>query len=171
MSDIYLNDVWTMYFHDPNDTNWANESYLNIGNMSTVDDFWNHAKYFKDHIHKGMFFLMREHIFPYWDDPENIQGGCFSIKVLKDDMGVYWEDICIKMLGEQLLNEKHPWSIVNGISTSPKKHFCIVKIWMKDLSLAEEDAKVIFNLLPNFHGDILFKSNRENISNDTLKVN
>lgn len=172
--DIYLNDVWTMYFHDPNDTSWTNESYVNIGNISTVDDFWNHSTYFKEHIHKGMFFLMREHVFPYWDDPSNIHGGCFSIKVLKDDMGMYWEDMCIKLLGENLFSEeadnKTKWDFINGISTSPKKHFCIVKIWTRNTDLSDEDAKKIFSLLPNFHGDVLFKSNMENISNDTMKA-
>lgn len=169
-NDIYLNDVWTMYFHDPNDMNWTNESYINTGNISTVDDFWNHSKHTNCHIHKGMFFLMREHVFPYWDDPLNIHGGCFSIKVLKDDMSIYWEDICIKLLGETLLNDPEKWDLINGISTSPKKHFCIVKIWTRNVDLANEDPKKCFNLLPNYHGDILFKSNMENISNDSIKT-
>lgn len=167
--DAYLNDVWSMYFHDPNDTNWTNASYVNLGSISTVDDFWNHATQFKDHIHKGMFFLMREHVFPYWDDPANINGGCFSIKVLKDDMHAYWEDMCVKLLSESLLRDKSKWDIINGISTSPKKHFCIIKIWTRNLDLEQEDAKACFDVLPMHHGDILFKSNIENISNDTAK--
>ena len=169
MSDIFLNDIWSMYFHDPNDTNWTNASYVNIGNMSTVDDFWNHATQFKEHIHKGIFFLMREHVFPYWDDPANLKGGCFSIKVLKDDMAVYWEDLCIKLLGETLIRDADKWDLINGISTSPKKHFCIVKIWVRNLDLADQDAKQCFDILPNHHGDILFKSNIDNISNDAVK--
>lgn len=169
MSDIFLNDVWTMYFHDPNDTNWTNSSYVNLGNMSTVDDFWNHATQFKEHIHKGMFFLMREHVFPYWDDPANLRGGCFSIKVLKDDMAVFWEDMCMKLLGETILQDTDKWDLINGISTSPKKHFCIVKIWVRNLDLADHDAKQCFNILPNHHGEVLFKSNIDNISNDSVK--
>lgn len=168
--DMYLNDVWSMYFHDPNDTNWTNSSYLNLGNISTIDDFWNHEMQLRDQIHKGMFFLMREHVFPYWDDPANIQGGCFSIKILKEDMGAFWQDVCIKLLGECIFNdEAHPWDVINGISTSPKKHFCILKIWTKDGSLANVDGKKAFNIPTNFHGDILYKSNMDNISNDTAK--
>lgn len=166
--DMYLNDVWSMYFHDPNEMNWTNSSYVNLGSISTVDDFWNHGTQFRDHIHKGMFFLMREHVFPYWDDPANIHGGCFSIKVLKDDMPLYWEDMCKKLLCESLLKDKSNWDLINGISTSPKKHFCIIKVWMRNLDL--EDAKNCLDVLPIHHGDILFKSNMENISNDTAKL-
>jgi hypothetical protein len=149
--------------------NWTHSSYVNLGNISTVDDFWNHATQFKDHIHKGMFFLMREHVFPCWDDQANLNGGCFSIKILKDDMPMFWEDLCVKLLGETLLNKEHAdkWDIVNGISTSPKKHFCIIKIWLKSLDFTDKQC---FDLLPNYYGDILFKSNIESINNDTNKV-
>lgn len=167
--DIYLNDVWTMYFHDPNDINWTNSSYLNLGNISTVDDFWNHTTQLKENVHKGMFFLMREHVFPYWDDPANIHGGCFSIKVHKDEMVTYWEDTCIKLLGETLLKDPSMNDVINGISTSPKKYFCIIKIWTRNLDLANKPVSECLNLLSNHHGDILFKSNMENISNDHSK--
>jgi hypothetical protein len=166
--DVFLNDVWTMYFHDPNDLNWTNSSYINLGNISTVDDFWNHHSQLKDNIHKGMFFLMREHVFPCWDDPCNIKGGCFSLKVLKDDMPAFWEDLCIKLLGETILKDDKQdfWDIVNGVSTSPKKHFCIIKIWLKNLEL---NNKTFFDIIPSYYGDMLWKSNIENINNDVNK--
>jgi hypothetical protein len=116
-----------------------------------------------------MFFMMREHVQPTWDDSSNIDGGCLSIKVLKDDVHVFWEDICIKLLGETLLvgkaNEK--WDFVNGISCSPKKHFCIIKIWVKDAAM---DNSKIYNLLNCFNGEILYKSNRDNIQYDQIKI-
>lgn len=108
---------------------------------------------------------MREHIFPCWDDPYNINGGCLSIKVLKENMKVFWEDICVKLLGETILvdDAKEHWSKICGVSTSPKKHFCIIKIWLSDDTLAD---KSFFNLLPIYYGDLIYKSNRENIIND-----
>ena len=168
-SELYLNDIWTVYFHDPNDTDWTHSSYINLGNISTVDDFWNHHVGYREHAHKGMFFIMREHVFPSWDDPCNLTGGCLSIKVLKDDMNKFWEDLAIKMLGEDLLVDgyKDKWSCVNGISTSPKKHFCIIKIWLQNDELSN---KSFFNLLLDYHGDILYKSNQDNISNDVKEV-
>jgi len=169
MEDIFLNDVWSIYFHDPNDANWTHSSYVHMGDISTVDDFWNHHVLYKENAHKAMFFIMREHIFPSWDDPLNLKGGCLSIKVLKDEMGKFWEDLCIKLLGETLLvdDKKHLWSQINGISTSPKKHFCIIKIWLQTDELSN---KKFFNLLNTYYGDILFKHNLDNINNDANKI-
>jgi hypothetical protein len=103
-----------------------------------------------------------------WDDPLNLEGGCLSIKVLKENMAEFWEDLCKRLLGENLLKEEYVefWNDVNGISTSPKKHFCIIKIWMKNDKLNNKDY---FNILPLYYGDIIYKSNRENISNDNNK--
>lgn len=163
--EVFLNDIWTMYFHDPNDPNWTNSSYVNMGNISTIDEFWNHFNTLKDNAHKGMFFLMREHVFPCWDDPFNINGGCLSIKVLKEDMYSFLEDVCIKILGESMLtgSKSDMWNCINGVSSSPKKHFCIIKIWLKN---DEINNKSFFDLSPMYYGDVIFKSNVDNIAND-----
>jgi hypothetical protein len=168
MTETYLNDVWTFYFHDPNSNDWTNESYKLLGTISTTDEFWQHFILVKEHIHKGIFFFMRDYVFPSWDDPANLDGGCLSIKVLKEHVPSFFEDVAIKLLGETLLHDTHRigWDKVNGISTSPKKHFCIIKIWVKDDCLSE---KALFDFIPSFYGDILYKSNRENIQNDQAK--
>lgn len=171
--ETFLNDIWTVYFHDPNNHDWTHSSYVNMGNISTIEDFWGHCNVAKENIHKGMFFVMREHVFPAWDDPSNIHGGCLSIKVLKDEMYKFWEDLSIRMLGEDLLVDakKEMWDHVNGISTSPKKHFCIIKIWLKSDDLVPSgNNKGFFNLLPGYYGDVIYKSNLENISNDSNKA-
>jgi hypothetical protein len=167
--ETYLNDVWCFYFHDPYDTNWTTDSYKMLGTLSTVQEYWQHQSCIKEHISKGMFFIMREYVQPTWDDPTNINGGCLSLKVLKEQVAEFWEDICVKLLGETLLTEDHrsKWEKVNGISSSPKKHFCIIKIWLKDNSMCD---KSFFDMLHGYYGDVLYKSNRENIHQDQSKV-
>lgn len=167
-TDIFLNDVWNLYFHDPYDVNWSNESYILLTTIASVDDFWKHHLCLKQNIPKGMFFIMRDGIFPSWDSSANINGGCLSIKVLKENLADFWEDLVIKMLGETIVKESHVntvWNSVNGLSTSPKKHFCIIKIWLKDMAIINKD---LFNILPKYHGDIIFKSNLENITNENI---
>jgi hypothetical protein len=83
---IFLDDRWALYFHDPDDPLWTLNSYKQIGIISTVDDFIEANKAFADLWSKGMFFLMREHIQPLWEDPYNKNGGCFSYKVNKPDV-------------------------------------------------------------------------------------
>jgi hypothetical protein len=165
--ETYLNDIWNVYFHDPYDENWTNPSYLLLNTFSSIEEFWNNFIPLKENSNKGMFFLMRESIFPSWDAESNIDGGCLSIKVLKENLPSFFEDLSIKLVGENLLKEQYrdKWASINGISTSPKRHFCIIKIWLADATLSNKDY---FNIIPKYHGDILYKSNRENIQNDSL---
>jgi hypothetical protein len=171
VEEVHLNDIWSYYFHDPNDDNWSLTSYIRMHNVSTVQDFWNIHLSVKDKLKNGMFFIMREHVFPCWDDSSNINGGCLSIKVLKENLVDYWEALCIKLLGETLLvdKNKNQWDVINGISTSPKRYFCIVKIW---LSTNEFDDKKYFNVPDDFYGDIIYRQNIENIqkNNETDNV-
>jgi hypothetical protein len=165
--ETFLNDVWTFYFHDPYSNDWTNESYKLLGTISTVEEFWQHYSLVKDNVSKGIFFIMRDYVFPSWDDPANLDGGCLSIKVLKENVPSFFEDIAIKLLGESLLkNDKSHWNKINGISTSPKKHFCIIKIWVKSDLMCNKD---LYDILPNYYGDIIYKSNRDNIQNDQIK--
>lgn len=166
--DHFLNDTWNLYFHDPLDANWNTQSYHCLGNIGSINEFWYHFLSLKQNLHKGMFFIMREHIFPIWDDPFNIDGGCMSIKVLKENMAEFLEDLCVKLLGETLITDTklQLWDKVNGISSSPKKSFCIIKIWLKDDELGD---KSYFKLKNTYYGDVIYKSNRENITNDNMK--
>lgn len=168
LCETFLNDVWNLYFHDPYDVNWNNASYVRLASLASVEEFWKHHICLKGHLHKGMFFLMRDGIFPAWDASPNIKGGCLSIKVLKEHLAEFWEDLIVKALGETIVKESSRgvgWSCVNGLSSSPKKHFCIIKIWLKDMEIS---SKEFFNILPRYHGDIIFRSNMENINNENV---
>ena len=160
--ELLLDDIWDLYFHDPNDSDWTNNSYIRLSTISSAEDFWKNQNCIKDNINKGIFFLMRESIFPTWDSPENINGGCLSIKVLKENMLDFWQDLCAKLLCEKLLKNSES-SVINGISTSPKKHFCIIKIWLSDSKYSD---KKFFDINPKYYGDILYKLNMDNIAND-----
>jgi Eukaryotic initiation factor 4E len=156
---VYLNDIWTLYFHDPEKLDdWTNESYIRITDITTPKMFYEVHNFIKEHLHAGMFFIMREHIFPTWDDTMNKDGGILSLKVIKTSSKDYWEDICVKILGETMAKDESRWSSINGVSISPKKHFCIIKIWLGD---AEAPCKTMYNLPENYEGDALFKTNVE----------
>lgn len=161
----YLNDTWSLYFHDPYDTDWTYDSYKKVCELCSANDYWSVDHALDESVAKGMFFIMREHIFPCWDDKYNIEGGCLSMKVLKQDMVEFWRHMVARLLGETLLKDDHIhlWDKVNGISTSPKKHFAIVKIWVATEELGDP---LKFALPENFHGEIIYKSNRDNIACD-----
>lgn len=184
--EIYLNDTWNIYFHDPFEKDWTTKSYILISPLSSINDFWINIncliykgsleKYntdefkiqdIEEYLTRGMFFIMREHIFPCWDDAENINGGRLSIKILKEKTLSFWINICSKLLGETLLKKEYKkhWNIVNGISISPKKQFCIVKIWIKDDVISDKNC---FDLENEYYGDIIYESNIESVNNYKL---
>lgn len=168
--ELYTNDIWNMYFHDPYDENWSIQSYIRFATINSPQSFWRVHNLLKDKIHSGMFFIMREHVFPCWDDENNISGGCLSIKVLKQDMKDFWENLCIRLLGETLLLQEYQktfWDNINGISTSPKKHFCIIKIWLRTDKL---NSKLFYDIPPNFYGDVLYRSSVETIEQNNQVI-
>jgi len=83
-------------------------------------------------IKYSMLFLMRKGVTPLWEDPRNKQGGCFSYKVVNKYVEQVWREMFYLACGESLgLNDSYS-SHINGITISPKKNFCIIKIWLQD---------------------------------------
>lgn len=123
-----LNDKWIFWFHDPLDNNWKINSYKNITEINSIEKFWKlYNNLGEKNIENSMFFLMRENIEPLWEHNKNVKGGCWSIKINKDKVFDIWCNISIALLGENISNNK--LNKINGISISPKKSFCIIKIW------------------------------------------
>jgi translation initiation factor 4E len=160
MANNYLNDVWSLYFHDPYDMNWDGNSYKFISTISSVEDFTNIYKTFNDLWSRGMFFIMREHITPRWEDENNRDGGCFSFKILKNDLESKWFEICSMILGESLGINDIVSENINGISISPKKNYHIVRIWIKNNN---KTKKEFYNFnIPNY-STLMYKTHSENI--------
>ena len=80
-----------------------------------------------------MLFLMRKDINPTWEDPRNNEGGCFSFKVTNKNVPSVWKSLSYILTGETLSNDSKFQENVTGITISPKKSFCILKIWLSNL--------------------------------------
>ena len=74
--ELFLNDVWNVYFHDPLDVDWTIPSYIRLSSISSVEQYWENMNCMKSQVHKGIFFIMREYVFPCWDDINNINQCC-----------------------------------------------------------------------------------------------
>ena len=131
MGDYKLNNKWVLWFHSLNNPNWDNKSYIKVIEIKTLLDY----KLLEDvlrinHLQNGMFFLMKNDIFPTWEDPKNRLGGCISFKydnnILKE-----WLKTLLLCVTNNLFKKKNIDEI-NGLSIAPKKEFNIVKIWIKD---------------------------------------
>ena len=135
-----LNDTWILYAHLPHDTDWTLNSYKEILKINTAEQIIAICESLPESmIQNCMLFLMRQHIKPIWEDDNNKNGGCFSYKISNKNVSDIWRKLACLVVGESLINDKMI-SKLNGITISPKKHFCIIKIWMKDCTIQNPDV-------------------------------
>jgi hypothetical protein len=124
-----LNKKWDLWFHNLSNPDWTINGYTKIYTLETVEEFWEiNMRMNINIIQNGMFFLMKEGIQPLWEHESNINGGCWSYKISKKECYISWVELLIAICGETLLEDKYN-NIINGVSISPKKNFCIMKIW------------------------------------------
>ena len=100
-----------------------------------------------DLIKKSMIFVMKDNVKPMWEDDNNKNGGCFSFKIANKDVEKVWKEIYYRLIGQSLTIEEKYYEKINGITLSPKKKFCILKIWMKDCTLNDPNIFVKINNL------------------------
>ena len=135
---------WNLYYHLPSDKKWDLSSYqLILGNIDTVESVIAINQTISENIVKYcMLFVMRDGITPMWEDTKNRNGGCFSFKVINKQVHSVWKSLFYAMCGETLFINKEYHKLVNGITISPKKNFCIVKVWLLNCSIQDPNAMI-----------------------------
>jgi hypothetical protein len=130
-----LANRWTLWAHLPHNTDWSITSYIPIATFTTVEDTLAVTETLPSILVENcMLFIMKEGIKPTWEDPKNRNGGCFSYKVSNKNVYKVWKDLTYVVAGETISKNTGFVSCVTGITISPKKNFCIIKIWMSDCS-------------------------------------
>ena len=153
-----LDNEWTFYFHDPNNSNWEISSYIQVEKVKSVNEWVQVFHSFKDVWSKGMFFLMKDTIQPIWEHEYNKNGGCMSFKLWKTEVNDCWLDLSGKLITNTLLKNCKPEKI-SGISLSPKRNYCIVRIWLFDSELSDSN---IYNIVVPSYSKMIYKSHSDN---------
>ena len=145
-----LRDKWNLYYHLPQDKNWALSSYkIIMQDISRADELATLVETVSDNIVKYcMLFVMRKGITPMWEDPKNRTGGCFSYKVANKYVVDVWKTLFLALCGETLCVDPKHSTLLNGITISPKRNFCIVKIWLMACSAEHQNPEIIMSI-PN----------------------
>jgi hypothetical protein len=155
---LRLQVPWNYYYHLPNDKNWNLDSYkLIMENISTLEQMIELNEKVTDNIIKNcMLFIMRKGITPMWEDSNNRLGGSFSYKVTNKAVVQVWRKLMYLLCGYSLTIDPSHMDLVNGITISPKRGFCIIKIWMKNCTL--QDPAIISNIDNLLRNGCLFKA-------------
>lgn len=144
-----LNSTWDMYYHMPQDKNWELSSYkLIMDNIDSVEKVIALNNAISESVIKYcMLFVMRKGITPMWEDLKNRTGGAFSFKVINKQVPIVWRELMMALSGETLAVDRKYSGFINGITISPKKNFCIIKIWLANCNLQDPNIITQISLL------------------------
>jgi len=159
-----LNTYYILWYHGITEKNWDKDSYIKIGIIHSIKDFWTYYNNINTFL-KGIFFLMKEDILPIWEVPDNINGGYWSFRVDRDKVDEIWTKLSIQLITENICNSSSSKSElqqtdqqteqsnkiikhdINGISISPKAVNAVIKIWNNDSSYCKiEDINTITDI-------------------------
>lgn len=122
-----LQSKWTLWLHK-NDAKWAKKDYLNVVSFDNIETFWgiynNHPN-----LSVGTFYLMKDDIFPSWEDKKNKNGGRWSFIVRKHKVYQIWEELSMGIVGGYLLDDI---GLINGmeVQSNPRHGSGVIKIWI-----------------------------------------
>ena len=137
-----LSDTWILWAHLPHDTDWSIKSYTKIYEFNTLEQAVTITEMLPPKlIINCRLFLMRKGINPIWEDERNRNGGCFSYKIINKDVPGAWKQMSYLLVGETMSDNVKILPHINGITISPKKNFCIMKVWVANCLF--QDASVI----------------------------
>lgn len=141
-----LSDSWSIWAHLPHDTDWSINSYKKIYTLKTIEETISITETMPEVlIINCMLFIMREGIKPIWEDPKNRNGGCFSYKISNKHVYSVWKKLSYILVGNTISNNSSFVENVTGITISPKKNFCIIKIWLS--SCNNQNPSIITNTI------------------------
>jgi len=139
---------WNLWAHLPQDPDWTVKSYKKICKFKTVEESIGITESLPaDLIKNCMLFIMKDGITPMWEDPKNRNGGCFSYKVSNKNVFEVWRDLTYVLIGETISTNNVFVNCVTGITVSPKKNFCIIKIWMTNCD--HQNPQIVTNEIRN----------------------
>ena len=129
-----IQNRWNIYTHSTIDNNWNNKSYNKIFSIDNIFDL----RIFEDSISKlffdkNMIFIMRDNIFPTWEDKSNKNGCTASFKINNKNIIPIFINILNSLIGENIHKNIENYNYINGLSIIPKKSFYILKIWFKPI--------------------------------------
>lgn len=158
-----LKEKWVLWLHYPNDQHWGEEGKDHYERVMELTDLTNVIamnREIKDTlIQQCMIFIMKDGIQPIWEDPANRNGGRFSFKIPNAIVPDVWRKMVLHMVGGTLVSDTEFQQHINGLTISPKRAFCIIKLWMKNCNYT--DVSKIINIKGLDKEGCIFKKNLE----------
>lgn len=151
MSEFHqLHQKWTLWAHLPKNPDWSHAGYKKVMELSTLEQTIAIIESLPEwFVQNCMLFVMKDGVLPTWEDPQNRHGGYFSYRVPNKQVLSVWRDLTYVLVGRTISAQSSFMDCVTGITVSPKKHFCIIKIWVSNCDFQNPQivTKEIGNLI------------------------
>ena len=141
---------WTLYFHEPEDKTWTPDSYKRIQSVISWEELGAVLREMgPSRILNGMIFTMQGDISPLWENKSNIRGGSYCLKVSRRVAHEIYQLYVAAAACKVAVSD--PSNAIVGVTMSPKKGFCIIKLWNAnakafnkptDIAILHSDIKV-----------------------------
>jgi len=155
MSNLIFDSAYTLWYHSITEKSWTKDSYINLcqdfteNNVNCSHKLGAIYNKLNNNFNAGMFFLMKNEILPLWEDPSNINGGYWSLKIPKKKSADIWIKLSAVFAGNTLFKNEQDMKNTTGISISPKISNCVIKIWLSKKNKVEAFSKLDFLQLDN----------------------
>ena len=148
-----FNYKWIVWYHYDKD-NWNASGFKQLYKINNIADLWKLYNNFQliGGVTNKHLFIMKEGVLPVWEDPNNINGGCWSFKILEDHSAELWEDLSVALVCNKITSNDD----IMGLSICLKKNSnVVVKIWNK--SSNNSSLKLLNNsILEKWGTDIIY---------------
>lgn len=158
-----LKNKWSLWYHLTTNNDWSLNGYTKIADFNYLEDAISIINTIDENIITGIcLFVMKNDITPLWEDKRNKNGGAFSYRITNKFVFETFRDLLYVLVGETVSESLAFNSNICGITLSPKKNFCVVKVWMsnKDFQNPNLITDKVKNLNPS---SALFKIHDEKL--------
>eukprot|EP01121_Diplochlamys_sp_Union-15-3_P011592 TRINITY_DN3376_c0_g1_i2.p1 TRINITY_DN3376_c0_g1~~TRINITY_DN3376_c0_g1_i2.p1 ORF type:complete len:182 (-),score=25.99 TRINITY_DN3376_c0_g1_i2:67-612(-) len=153
-SDTPLQNKWS-FWKGPTQIaeDYDNQSLKELCHFDTVQTFWecfNSLPPVKKLLPKYSYHLMKKGVEPLWEDPENVGGGFWTLRISKKNTDVAWRELVFAIIGEHFASVLTKGDDIMGITVSIRcRDNDIVQIWNKkatgNTTKIWEKTKLILN--------------------------
>ncbi|CAD6189111.1 unnamed protein product [Caenorhabditis auriculariae] len=112
-----------------------------VASVSSVEQFWSiisHVKRPTDMADKADLHFFKKGIKPVWEDPANIKGGKWIIRLKKGLSSRYWENLLLAIIGEQF----NVGNEICGAVCSIRNQEDIISLWNKTAEHVEVTSRI-----------------------------
>lgn len=132
--NLYYHPFWMDRSQNTDPLFWADDKYQNLSVITTIEEFLGIMSLVRtEHMNAGYFYLMREGVYPTWENPSNENGGEWKLRIgldTGDEPVKAFTELGLRLLSWNITEKEDDAACINGICIAPNTdRQWVLKIW------------------------------------------